>query len=119
MARYDGSANLVEPVRTTEEARERGRNGGIASGKARREKKYIREAILARLKASDLEEIADGMIQRAKKRRMDAETLRDTIDGKPKETVEQDSTVEVTADVSLSLEDKRKLIAEMLEKGAQ
>lgn len=35
--------NLVPPVRTTEEARERGRNGGIASGKARRAKKSMRE----------------------------------------------------------------------------
>lgn len=31
------------PVRTKEEAKERGRNGGIASGKARREKKNMRE----------------------------------------------------------------------------
>ena len=34
----------LRPVRTKEEAKERGRNGGIASGKARREKKTIREA---------------------------------------------------------------------------
>lgn len=34
----DGIENLI-PVRTKEEARERGRNGGIASGKARREKR--------------------------------------------------------------------------------
>lgn len=94
------------------EAVENGRKGGIASGKARKEKKIIRDAILKRLKASDLEEIADGMIQRAKKRRMDAETLRDTIDGKPKETTEAEITVE--ADVGLSLDDKRKIIAEML-----
>lgn len=35
--------NLI-PVRTTEEARERGRNGGRASGEARRRKKSLREA---------------------------------------------------------------------------
>lgn len=35
--------NLVPPVRTTDEARARGRNGGIASGKARRAKKTMRE----------------------------------------------------------------------------
>jgi hypothetical protein len=43
-----GGENVSEkdlrPVRTKEEAKERGRNGGIASGKARREKKTIREA---------------------------------------------------------------------------
>lgn len=35
--------NLI-PVRTTEEARERGRNGGRASGESRRRKKSLREA---------------------------------------------------------------------------
>ena len=35
--------NLI-PVRSTEEARERGRNGGSASGEARRRKKSLREA---------------------------------------------------------------------------
>ena len=35
--------NLI-PVRSTEEARERGRNGGRASGKSRRRKKSLREA---------------------------------------------------------------------------
>ena len=34
----DGIENLI-PVRTEEEAREKGRKGGIASGKARREKR--------------------------------------------------------------------------------
>lgn len=34
----DGIENLI-PVRTEDEAREKGRNGGIASGKARREKR--------------------------------------------------------------------------------
>lgn len=40
----DGTKNL-KPVRTKEEARERGRNGGIASGVARRRKRALREAI--------------------------------------------------------------------------
>ena len=35
--------NLI-PFRSTEEARERGRNGGRASGEARRRKKSLREA---------------------------------------------------------------------------
>lgn len=33
------------PVKDPEEARNRGRNGGIASGKARREKKMMRETL--------------------------------------------------------------------------
>lgn len=39
---YNGTANLV-PVRTKSEAKERGRNGGIKSGEARRHKKSMRE----------------------------------------------------------------------------
>ena len=35
----------LDPVKTKEEARKRGRAGGIASGKARREKKLMRETL--------------------------------------------------------------------------
>jgi len=38
LPRHDGKDNLVPPVRTTEEARQRGANGGKASGEARRKK---------------------------------------------------------------------------------
>lgn len=36
--------NLI-PIRSTEEARERGKNGGIASGKARRRKKELKKEV--------------------------------------------------------------------------
>lgn len=36
--------NNLKPVQSTEEARRRGRNGGIKSGIARREKKLLQEA---------------------------------------------------------------------------
>lgn len=39
---HGGEENLV-PVRTVDEARERGRNGGKASGEARRRKKTMRQ----------------------------------------------------------------------------
>ena len=39
-----GEQNLI-PVQSVEEAREKGRKGGIASGKARREKKLLRETL--------------------------------------------------------------------------
>lgn len=39
-----GEDNLI-PVRSEEEAREKGRKGGIASGEARRRKKTMREAL--------------------------------------------------------------------------
>lgn len=38
----DGSKNLI-PASSTDEARERGKNGGIASGEARRRKKAMSE----------------------------------------------------------------------------
>ena len=41
------SQNGLKPVRTKEEARERGRNGGIKSGEARRAKKNMRETAKA------------------------------------------------------------------------
>ena len=40
----DGTNNLIPP-RSKDEARTRGKNGGIASGKARREKKALRETM--------------------------------------------------------------------------
>ena len=40
-----GNIDNMKPPRTKEEARERGRNGGIASGEARRRKKTMREAL--------------------------------------------------------------------------
>lgn len=36
----------LKPIRTESEAREKGRNGGIASGKARREKKTIQKILV-------------------------------------------------------------------------
>lgn len=51
-----GHENL-KPVQSTEEARERGRKGGIASGKARRDKKTVKTIVteLMNSKCSDYE----------------------------------------------------------------
>lgn len=46
-----GNDNLIPP-RTKDEARERGKNGGIASGKSRREKKALRETMEEMLKVA-------------------------------------------------------------------
>lgn len=35
----------IKPIRSTKEARKRGKNGGIASGKARREKKLLKDCL--------------------------------------------------------------------------
>lgn len=50
MPKSDGYKNLITP--STDEARERGTKGGIASGKVRREKRSMREALDILLKLS-------------------------------------------------------------------
>ena len=44
MAMKGGNPQNLNPVQSKEEARERGRNGGIASGKARRKKRTMKDA---------------------------------------------------------------------------
>lgn len=56
-----GNVNNLKAPRSTEEARERGRKGGVASGKARREKRDLQtmaKAILSMpIKPGDIEDI--------------------------------------------------------------
>ena len=93
--------NLVKgkgfETRTTEEQRKIARQGGIASGKARAEKKLIKDRILERMGAKDWDEYIDGIIARAKESKADAEFLRDTIGEKPIERHE----INVNEDTSL------------------
>ena len=51
MAKEDGYKN-IKPPRSSDEARKNGKKGGIASGKARREKKTAREYAIAALEAT-------------------------------------------------------------------
>ena len=75
-------------MRTKAEQREIARQGGIASGKARRENKLIKDRILERMGEDDWDAFIDGIIQRAKDSKADAEFLRDTIGQKPTDKVE-------------------------------
>lgn len=45
MARKGGAPENLQPVRTKEEAKKRGRNGGIKSGEARRKKRDAKNAM--------------------------------------------------------------------------
>lgn len=103
----------LDPVRSESEARKRGRNGGIASGKARREKKQMRETLemfltmpLNNKKMVDVEDIksfaalkgknvsvqeAIMIMQLQKAMKGDtkaAEYVRDTIGQRPSDKVE-------------------------------
>lgn len=84
----------LKPCKTTQEARKRGRLGGIASGKAKRKKKNIRESleILLALNTQDedgneietVEAISVALIRRALSGDVKAfEVIRDTIGQKP------------------------------------
>ncbi len=112
-------ANL-DPVQSKEEARKRGRAGGIASGKARREKKLMRETLdmllsmpmkngksadvdsirsFAALKGKNInvqEAILIAQVQKAMKGdTRAAEYVRDTIGQKPVDNVEMSMNLPV------------------------
>lgn len=85
--------NLKSP-RSTEEARERGRKGGVASGQVRRKKRALREYLEARLeiKSGDMtaaEAITVALVDKALSGDVRAyETIRDTLGQNPKQVVE-------------------------------
>ena len=92
----------LQPVQTKEEARERGRNGGIKSGEVRREKKLFKEAIERKLGAS-IDSIISAMIAKASDGDVSASTfLRDTIGEKPTDKVQADVNTDITINVGLS-----------------
>lgn len=93
-----GTDNL-KPVQTKEEARERGRNGGIASGKARRQKKLLRECLEELLEmdqatkggkqVSGAEAISIKLFEQALKGNIKAfETIRSTVGQDPVQKLE-------------------------------
>ena len=79
----------LKPVRTKKEARERGKNGGIASGKARAERKTLREELLTLLAQDNFQEkISLSLLMKATSGDTKAfEVIRDTIGEKPKENI--------------------------------
>lgn len=81
--------------RTSEQAVEAGRKGGLASAAARQERKLIKDRILERMGESDWDTMIDNLIKRAAETDKAFEVLRDTIGEKPVEHVETDSRVEV------------------------
>lgn len=126
-------ANL-DPVQSKEEARKRGRAGGIASGKARREKKLMRETLevilsmpmkngknadvesirsFAALKGKNIsvqEAILIAQVQRAMKGDTKAaEYVRDTVGQKPSDNVVMSGEVN-NPFAELTTEELKKLI---------
>lgn len=76
--------------RSKDEVRELGKKGGIASGKARRERKTLKEELLLLLsKGNTQEKISLALIQQALDGNTKAfEVIRDTVGEKPMDSVE-------------------------------
>ena len=68
----------LKPCRTPQEAKERGRNGGLASGKARREKKALRELVRLALE----EKYKSSFYSTALEKEMDGKPLSELIAAK-------------------------------------
>ena len=98
--------NLIpQSERTKEEQREIARKGGIASGKARREKKLFKEAIEKQL-GQNLDSMIAAMIEQASKGNVQAITfLRDTIGEKPTDKVEAEVNTDITINIELTDEE--------------
>lgn len=94
--------NLVSFAdRSAEEVREIARKGGINSGKARRERKTLKEELLLLLEKGDTQEkISLAMIQEALDGNTKAfEVIRDTIGEKPEDKVKADINRDITINI--------------------
>ena len=107
--------NNLKPVRSKNEARERGKKGGIKSGEVRAKKKTLKDELIALLETkidnkTMQEKISFSLIQAALDGNVKAfETIRDTIGEKPKENVN------ITGEVNnpfagMSTEELRKIV---------
>ena len=91
----------LKPVRTKEEARERGKAGGKASGKARQERRALKDELLLLLsKGETQQKVSLALIQQALDGNTKAfEVIRDTIGEKPVDKVENDLIFNIRVDI--------------------
>lgn len=95
-------SNLIPmSERTKDEVREIARRGGIASGKARRERKTFKEELITLLENGDTQEkISLSLIQQALDGNTKAfEVIRDTVGEKP-----IDKLADVTGEINITIE---------------
>lgn len=67
MAHKTNHEKNLKPVRTTEEARKRGRNGGKASGKSRAALKTFKQSLLDGLTQDEIDIMIDAQKRNAKR----------------------------------------------------
>ena len=100
----------LKPIRSVSEAREKGKNGGIASGKARRKRKTLKEELIALLETGDNQvKLSVALLTSALDGNVKAfEVIRDTIGEKPKEeiSIENPQTTKVLESISKQLKKK-------------
>lgn len=98
--------NLKPP--TTEEARERGKKGGIASGKSRKRMKTFKEAILNTTSEDELEKMIERIKDNVMKKGdiQSAIFLRDTIGQKPTDKTKNVNTTLSYEEYIKKVEDK-------------
>jgi hypothetical protein len=79
----------LKPVTSKDEARERGRKGGLASGEARRKRKTLKEELLLMLADGETQQsVTLALIEKAMSGDTKAfEVIRDTIGEKPVDKV--------------------------------
>ena len=105
------NAKNLKPVRSVSEARKKGRKGGVASGKKRRELKAFKDLLEAGLRQeiktesgksyTRAEYIVLKLIKTAENGNIKAfEVIRDTIGQKPADKVESKTEISVGKDLS-------------------
>lgn len=107
----------LKPIRTKSEAREKGKKGGIKSGKVRAQRKTLKDELLALLEVkvenkTIQEKISFSLIQEALSGNVKAfETIRDTIGEKPQDKVNISGKVNNPFS-GMSTEELRKILNE-------
>lgn len=101
----------LRPVQSKEEARERGRKGGIKSGEARRARKTLKEELLMLLSTGNTQEkISAALIKQAKDGNTRAyEVIRDTIGEKVADNLQVSGTINNPFE-GMSTEELRKIV---------
>jgi hypothetical protein len=101
MANSNGNIKNLKPVRSKKEARERGKAGGIASGKVRRERKTFKDELIFLLENGNTQKkLSIALIKQAMKGNTKAfEIIRDTVGEKPVDKLEADVKNEINVTI--------------------
>ena len=103
----------LHPVRNRQEAQAKGKRGGVASGKARNERKALKEQLLLLLSEGDTQNnLCLSLIEKAMKGDTRAfEVIRDTIGEKPADKTQNTDTVLVAPTPEVDIEQIKRLNA--------